>query len=449
MIKRMCLIIFMVLLTYPGTMAQSVSQEIPVIMKVKDQAEYVHRITKMRFEQLLPGIMRETGFDMWIIACNEDNLDPVFTTMIPYKQWCPITQIVVFYDLGPGKGVERLNISRTDFKDLYTNVWDASAWDTEGKESQWDCLKRIVTERDPKKIGINTGKIQWAAGGLTIALKEKLDETLGAKYVARMASAEEMSTLWLMTLLDEEIEFMERAVAISHMIISEAFSSQVITPGYTTTEDLEYYYWQRTTDLGLDLAFSPHFSIRTRTPADIEKYGKDDKIIRPGDFMLCDVGVKYMHYHSDNAEWAYVLRQGETDVPESFKKMMSECNKLQDVYCSGFVAGLTGNEMLANGLKKAREQGIPNPKIFSHSVGYFLHEPGPLIGLPWEQVSNPGRGDVKLVCNSCYTAELSVSVPLAKFGGKNFYFPMEQVVFVSEEGTVFLDGRQTNFHIVK
>ena len=39
--------------------------------------------------------MRRAGIDMWIIVCNEDNLDPVFSTMIPYDVWCPITQILV------------------------------------------------------------------------------------------------------------------------------------------------------------------------------------------------------------------------------------------------------------------------------------------------------------------------------------------------------------------
>lgn len=111
------------------------------------------------------------------------------------------------------------------------------------------------------------------------------------------------------------------------------------------------------------------------------------------------------------------MRVGETDVPETFKKVMAEDNRLQDIFCGEFKAGLSGNELLANILRKAKEKGIPNPRIYSHSLGYFLHEPGPLISLPWEQVKNPGRGDVKLVPNSCFTAELSVTMPVPKRGG--------------------------------
>jgi Xaa-Pro aminopeptidase len=423
--------------------------DFPKVLSMKDRAELVNTITLKRLDLLVPKFMRETGLDMWIITCNEDDLDPIFKTMIPYGQWCPITQIIVFYDRGPEKGVERLNVSRTNMPDFFERIWDAAAWDNEKKESQWACLGRIVCERDPKRIGINVGEIQWAAGGLTVVLKNRLVEAIGPDYTARLESAEPLATLWGETLLDEEIKLMERAMALSHAIIAETFSTRIVTPGYTTVEDLRYHYWQRVADFGLDLAFYPFFSIRGRQPDVIEKYGKDDKVIRPGDFIHCDVGLKYMYYNSDHQEWAYVPRVGETDVPETFKKIMAECNRLQDVYCGEFKTGLTGNQLLANILNTARDKGISKPKVYSHSLGYFLHETGPLIGLPWEQVNNPGRGDVKLVPNSCFTAEMSVTMPVPEWGGKEHRLSLEQDIVFTGEGTYFLDGRQTEFHIIK
>jgi hypothetical protein len=252
-----------------------------------------------------------------------------------------------------------------------------------------------------------------------------------------------------MTMLDEEIALMERAQAISHSILTETYSGRVITPGVTTTDDLLYYYWQKVNDLGLDVGAHPRFRIKGRSQEDIEKYGKEDKVIRQGDFLFCDVVLKYMRYYTDHAEWAYVPRTGESDVPESFKKLMAEGNRLQDVFCSEFKEGLTGNELLINILNRAKIIGIPAPMIYSHSIGYFLHEPGPLIGLPWEQVTIPGRGDVKLVSNSCYAAELSVAMPVPELEGQVFTLPLEQIVYFSDKGTVFLDGRQTSFHIVR
>jgi len=450
MIKRIAFSVLAFFVFTPvGSVAASPGQKLPAVLSIRDRASLVLGITQKRLDQLLPKLMREAGLDMWIIACNEDNLDPVFETMMPYENWCPITQIIVFYDRGLEKGVERLNVSRTDTQGLFQNVWDAAAWDTKKKESQWDCLGRIVRERNPKKIGLNEGEVQWVAGGLTAVLKKRIVEAIEPNYASLIQSAEPLATLWCETLLDEEIDLMKQAAAISHAIIAEMFSNRVVTPGYTTTDDLRYFYWQKVADLGLKVSFSPFVSIRGRHPKDVEKYGKGDKVIRPGDFLHCDVGLKYMRYISDHQEMAYVLKIGETDAPETFKKMMAEANRLQDVYCGEFKAGLSGNEMLGRMLKKAGDLTIPGPRIYSHSLGYFLHEPGPLIGLPWEQVKNEGRGDVKLVLNSCFTAEMSVTTSVPEWGGADFRLPLEQDVAFMKDGVHFLDGRQTAFHLIR
>lgn len=425
------------------------NKDFPAVMSIKERAAVVDEITKMRLDQLLPRIIKKTGFDMWIIVSNEDNYDPVFKTMVPYDAWCPITQILVFNDPGPGKKVERLNVSRTNMMGLHKKVWTPPHAVTHEGEKQWECLARIVRGRDPKKIGINESDVIWAADGLTVSLKNKLVKTIGPKYAGRLHSAEALATLWLETLLDEEINLYNAAVAISHALIAETFSNKVITPGVTTTDDLVYHYRQRFADLGLQKAFRPFFSIRGRNPEVLEKYPVKDKIIRRGDVLHCDVGIKYLRYNTDTQEMAYVLRRGETDVPEGLKAGMAEANKLQDVFCGEFKEGLSGNQLLANILKKAKEIGIKKPRVYSHSLGYYLHEPGPLIGLPWEQENTGGRGEVKLVPNSCFTVETSVDRPVSEWGGVELRFKTEQDIVFTKNGVYYLDGRQTKFYIIK
>ncbi|MCP2620145.1 aminopeptidase P family protein [Candidatus Aminicenantes bacterium AC-334-K16] len=415
---------------------------------MRERAATVDKITKMRLDQLLPFVMRETGFDMWIIICNEDNYDPVFKTMIPYDAWCPITQILVFYDPGEGKDVERLNISRTNMKGLHEKAWQPPHTRKSTGESQWECLARIVRERDPRKMGINESDVIWAADGLTVSLKKKLVKTIGQKYAQRLHSAEKMVILWLETLLDEELDLYNQAVAISHALIAKTFSNEVITPGVTTTDDLAYYYRQKLADLGLQKSFRPSFRILGRHPEVLKKYSLEDKIIRRGDVLHCDVGLIYLRYHTDTQEMAYVLRRGEEDVPPGLKAGIAEGNRLQDIYCSEFKEGLTGNQLLANILKRAKEKGIKKPRVYSHSVGYYLHEPGPLIGLPWEQVNTGPRGEVRLVYNSCFTVELSVDCPVEEWSGQELRFKLEQDIVFTKKGVFYLDGRQTKFHIV-
>lgn len=449
MLKKFCfcLLTFLILLNAAlPVFAQD--GDFPVVMNMRERKAAVDKITRMRLDRLLPRIMRETGFDMWILISNEDNYDPVFLTMVPFDAWCPITQILVFYDPGEGKAVERLNISMTDMEGLHETVWTLPLQPDEG-EQQWECLARIIREKNPKRIGINESDAIWAADGLTASLKRKLADTIGPEYTKRLESAEKLSILWLETLLDEELDLYDIAVAISHALIAETFSNKVITPGVTTTDDLVYHYRQRTAELGLDKAFRPFFRIRGRSPEVLKKYPVDDKIIRRGDVLHCDVGVKYLRYHTDTQEMAYVLRRGESDVPDGLKAGMAEGNKLQDIYCGEFKEGLSGNQMLVNILNKARTSGIEKPRVYSHSVGYYLHEPGPLIGLPWEQENTGPRGEVTLVPNSCFTVELSVERPVPEWGGQDFRFPLEQDIVFTSRGVFYLEGRQTEYHVIK
>jgi len=64
--------------------------------------------------------------------------------------------------------------------------------------------------------------------------------------------------------------------------------------------------------------------------------------------------------------------------------------------------------------------GIRGARIYSHGIGPYLHEPGPLLGLPWEQVNTGTRGDVRLVPNSTFTAELSTAAPVPEWGGLEY-----------------------------
>jgi len=385
--------------------------------------------------------MRETGFDMWLILCQEDNLDPVFTTLIPMDTWCPILQMLIFYDRGEGD-VEGINISGTNTHDLYDRPYEGQL-----EEKQWPLLVKIIEERDPQKIGINIGAIQWAAGGLTHKFYQQLVEKLPAKYVDRLVSAEPLATRWLATLTDDEVEIYEHVVNVAHHLIAECYSRKAIVPGVTTTEDLEWYYWQRSADLGLPLSFRPFFNL-VRSAAMREEYGEDDRVIRAGDLIHCDVGIQYLRLCTDNQQMAYVLRPDESDAPAGIRALLAEANRLQDVFMAEFRQGLTGNELLKNILTRARNEGIPNPRVYSHSLGLLLHEPGPLIGLPWEQECCPGRGDVRLEYNNCFTMELSVGGPIPEWEGQVIRMGLEEMVVFTKDGCGPIDGRQMDFYLV-
>lgn len=413
----------------------------PKVLGIRERMALMHRLLRDRLETVLPAAMRETGFDMWLVVCQEDDYDPVFRTLVPPDSWCPILQMLVFYDPGTGP-VERINLSMSNFGDLYDKPWSGHR-----EEEQWALLGRIIEERKPRRIGINTGRTQWAAGGLTHNLYTRLCAALPDEYLARLACAEPLVIRWAATLTDQEIRLYKDVVHLARWLIASCYTREVIKVGETTTEDLEWHYWQTASDLGLELAFRPFFSL-WRSRAERERYGADDRVIRPGDLLHCDVGIKYLGLNSDHQQVAYVLRPGEEDAPEGLKALLHEANRLQDIYMAQFRAGLTGNELLVTILNAARAEGIPNPRVYSHSLGHFLHEPGPLIGLPWEQGNCGERGDVALKSNYAFTMELSVTGAVPECGGEEVTLGVEEDVVFTNDRCLLIDGRQTRFYLI-
>ncbi len=412
------------------------------VLPMRERAGVIQDVLGKRLDTVLPVAMREAGFDMWLILCQEDDLDPVFASMMPLDTWCPILQMLVLYDRGPEAGVERISIAMTNTKGLFDQPWKGHH-----HEEQWPLLRQIVEERDPQRIGINTGSVQWAAGGLTHNLYEQLVAALPDTYVARLASAESMATRWLATLTDEEVELYGDVVAVARQIKAECYSRAVIVPGETTADDLVWHYWQRCADLGLAVSFRPFFN-RVRSDAMREQFGADDRAIRPGDLIHSDCGIRYLRLDTDHQQLAYVLRPGETDAPEGLRRLLGEANRLQDIFMAEFREGLTGNELLARILARARDEGVPEPKVYSHSLGLLLHEPGPLIGLPWEQERCPGRGDVALRPNYAFTMELSVADAVPEWGGQTLRLAVEEDVVFTRDGCRVIGGRQTAFYLV-
>ena len=130
------------------------------VRPMRERAGTVSEILRARLDTILKPAMRATGIDMWIILCQEDNPDPVYTTLIPMDTWSPILQILVFYDPGGEAAIERYNVSGVNTHDLYRRPYAGQL-----TEKQWPALIEVVTQSDPTRIGINIGDVQWAGGG--------------------------------------------------------------------------------------------------------------------------------------------------------------------------------------------------------------------------------------------------------------------------------------------
>ncbi|HOG29905.1 MAG TPA: M24 family metallopeptidase, partial [Vicinamibacterales bacterium] len=270
---------------------------LPAILTLREQAEMYNAWLTVRLERLLPELMRAEGFDMWLVICREGHEDPVFSSLVPFNtMYASRTTMLVFTDKGP-EGIERLSVSRSGIGAFYRSVWDPD------RIGQWERLAEIVTERSPKKIGINESDTFNFGDGITAALKKQLLAALPQEYHARIQPAERLAIRWLERRTPDEMEVYPHIVAIAHGIIAEAFSRTVITPGVTTTSDVQWYFRERARQLGLETWFHPTVDIQR--PRDTP-YGQSD-VIHRGDLLHCDFGIRYLKLCTDTQRMAYVL----------------------------------------------------------------------------------------------------------------------------------------------
>jgi Xaa-Pro aminopeptidase len=412
--------------------------QMPEILPLHRRAEVENRWLQARLEQVLPGLMRREKIDMWLIICREYNEDPVFLTLTPAPTMASRRlTILVIYDRGDA--LERLTVSKYGMGRWYQGVWD------DEKTDQWDRLRQVVEARDPKRIGINVSDTFAFGDGLSASLREKLEQALGDDLSGRMVSAENLCVGWLETRHEQELQAYHQVVRIAHQIIREAFSNRVITPSITTTNDVKWWIRQRIHDLGLKTWFHPSVSIQSGEKAVLKDM--DEQVIQRGDLLHCDIGVVYLRLCTDTQEHAYVCRPGETDVPEGLKRALEQGNRLQDILTAEFKAGRTGNDILLAALDKMKKQGLKG-SIYTHPLGFHGHGAGPTIGLWDQQNAIPGAGDYVLYANTCYAIELNVRCDIPEWNGRNVQIGLEQDAVFDGTDVIYLDGRQTEFHLI-
>jgi len=403
---------------------------------MRERCAFQERVMLRRLEELVPRFMREADLDMWIVMCHEDHLEPIFKLLVPVNNFHLMVQILVFCDRGDR--VERLSLCRNHYRGYYERPYDVR-WEPEMAEA----IGKVVAERDPKRIGLNQAAVAWCGDGLGASHKEWLLAAMGEKYAARTTSAEYVCRRLAEYLLPEEIEAHAGVVAISHGLLAEIYSRKVIEPGRTTAEDLEWYYWQRAAEMGLEVSFKPSFRRVRRKSLPAE-----DPAIQPGDCVVCDVGVRCLDLCSDSKQWCYILREGEADAPAGLKALWQDTERLREIFLGEFAEGCTGNEILRASLGKARGEGMLEPRVYSHYCGHYLHQPGPLIGHPNSQTGIPGRGDVPMQYNTAYTVEISVDGLVPEWDNEPLRFATEEQAVFTQEGTRFIDGGQTEFYLV-
>jgi len=418
------------------------------ILSEKERALLKDEILEDRFKNLLPGLMEDANIDMWLLISREYNEDPVLKTMLP-ATWLNARRrtIIVFYRNKKEKIIERLAVARYNIGKSIQ-----SSWDKEKEPSQWKALVDIIASRNPDKIGINFSKHFALADGLVKTDFDELLENLPETYQERLVSAEKLAIGWLETRSKMEMKLYKKLVKITHDIIDEAFSANVIQTGITTTEDIVWFMRQKVTDLGLETWFHPTVDIQRNNEllkSHITSFskGKEEKIIQKGDLLHCDFGITYIGLNTDCQQHAYVLKKTESEVPAFLKEALKKGNRVQDILTNNMSLGITGNEILKASLIQGRKEGL-RPSIYTHPLGKYGHSAGTTIGMWDSQNGVPFNGDYALHKNTVYAIELNTTVAIKEWN-KDIRIMLEEAGFFGDGVFEYVNKRQVAIKPIK
>lgn len=394
----------------------------------------MNQVRNDKFDLVLPEVLRENNIDMWIVTNREGNLDPLYADM--GEGYVGANAYYIFTDTGEER-IERAALGVGGYL-----LKEGGAYDYFGAADE---LKEFVAQRDPKRIGLNISKNFGGADGLTHSTYLELAEILGKKYEDRFVSAEKLVSDFRSRRVASEIAIYGEAGELSYTIAEKAFSNEVITPGVTTLEDVAWWMKEQQFKNNLGSSFGmPSVYI---TGPDGVVATSSDRIIQRGDVLMIDWGVGLMNMFTDMKRIAYVLKEGETEVPPGIQNAFDQGVKVRDIIKKTIKPGVTAQKAEDAIYAALTDAGFNKMKGFNqytnldktdviigcHSVGNWGHGIGPSIAF-----FNPVRLGYELKPSNLISIELFAYTKVPEWGGKKLRVPLEDDAVITERGIEWL-----------
>ncbi len=398
--------------------------------------------------QMLLEMMRRHEIDMWIVVNEEFHDDPVTQYIAPPRPYTGRRDIFVFIDNGE-QGLRKVAIIGYAEESLQ-NYFEAPDEPKPAKE----VVPALYEEHRPARIALNIGGRRGVTSSLTLGSHQFLSDILGKEASERFVSAADLLEEYLDTRIPEEFEHYEAAVRLTEWLVKRVFSNEVIEPGMTSIGDLRRWMYDALWEQSVDTWFQPDFRLqRAGTPNPTSRgflaVAKDSVVIQRGDVLHVDFGITYMGFDTDWQKMAYVLREGEVDVPAGLKAAMKNTNLVQDALTrrhsrpdktAGAVYSETMAEMEARGIKA---------QIYSHPIGNQGHGLGASIDFRAARRGDQQRQEKKLRNGSYIAIELNSRTAVPEWDGQEVYIMMEDDAYLTEEGWTFFRPRQEAYYLIK
>ena len=382
-------------------------------------------------------ILKEQNIDMWLTFVRETSgvRDPALDLLVgPNDLTWPSALILT-------RSGQRLAIIGNLEKDALQRLGvfdEILGYD----RSIRDLLRETITRLDPQQIAVNTSRNNVHADGLTHAMHGILLEYLaGTPYTDRLVSAEQVISALRGRKTPTEQARIRRAVEITDEIYQKTFD--FIRVGMSEIEIGEYMH-KLANEYGVGLAWPAENcpAVNSGPNSPVGHNGPTDIRVERGHLLHFDFGVKYDEYCSDIQRVAYVLREGETEVPLEVQRGFITIRTAIEKSREAMKPGVTGNSIDVISREIVTDSGYPEfPHALGHQLGRVAHDGGALLGPLWEKYGDlPNQ---KLEAGQVFTIEPSLAVPGYGMMG------IEEDVVMTENGADYFTEPQKEIVLIK
>jgi Xaa-Pro aminopeptidase len=429
------------------------------IPDAKERFEIQRDMVADKLNRVLLPAMRNHGVDMWIVLDRENNPEPLHDEL--GGGFSGVRAAFIFYDNG-GDTPEKIYYGshQQPANSVVAQVYDEKLYYGYSVEGLTPHLRKIVEERDPQVIAVNTSHTLPEADGLTVGLSNFLIDTIGEEYARRIISAELVVRDFRLNRTALETDAYTDALNWSARWMEEALSTKNVRTGQTTAADINWWLKDRALELGL----TGGGTVRVVRAGEMLPIHDPDMTLAPGDVISIDGGLRYLNFAVDIKRTAYILQPGETSMPEGLLSAWRDAQEMGDLYASKMQPGAIGHEIWASinadaealGYRAvgpdtggAKDESVrPEIGVYGHSVGNVAHDIGARVASD-RPFAYGDRVRFPLQSNEWVSIELHVSTPVPEWDGNTWYTRFEETAQITNDGIRWMIPNQTEVFLIE
>ncbi|CAK7270178.1 hypothetical protein SEPCBS119000_003956 [Sporothrix epigloea] len=440
---------------------------------LRDQAAIQDAWTAER-KTIIPSLLQKYGVDAWLMSQREYVEDTVFWSLKQATQFSARRRTTILYVAGNASApLEAAQTARTKvLVDVDSDRTATEFYWIDNTPALWPELRAVLEAADTSKIAINAAEDLAFSSGMHAGELAVVRRGLGNDLAALLVDDVPLLAVeFVATMVPSRLAWYRRFQETAWAVIAEAFSARVVTPGETTTADVEWWMRDRLQAQNMTTWFHPSVSVigggDNPFVASADNHDKrqarkamgGSTKIQYGDMLHVDFGITAMGLNTDTQHLGYVVPpvgyplRATADhelVPAGLRKGLAAGNRLQDLVRQAMSesVGRSGNEILRD-CRAAMDRHGWQGRIYSHPIGDWGHAAGTLIGMTNLQDGVPVLGELPLFANMYYSVELMAEVFLDEVNA-TVVFPLEEDVYRNTTTGSFewVYGRQEHFHLV-